>query len=29
MPRFGKDGVVGLSLSEPGKLTVLTANEAP
>jgi hypothetical protein len=28
-PRFGKDGVVGLSLSEPGKLTVLTADEAP
>jgi hypothetical protein len=29
MPRFGKDGVVGLALSEPGKLTVLTADEAP
>ena len=29
MPRFGQDGVVGLALSEPGKLTVLTADEAP
>lgn len=29
MPRFGKDGVVGLALSEPGKLTVLISDAAP